>query len=156
MIWNFSWSLAFLNKISKIFHTLQFKIWIIYGFTNLSFSEVLYGGSEVSNLIYLFIILFFARYLFIYFYFLDFLILILSFVVYSMNWFNSIFRISLFHVFYSLIKNSLIKMKYFLLEKTPWPISVIHKTCNRVHNIAEIFDVLTSFFFASSEEERDY
>ena len=156
MIWNFSWSLAFLNKISKIFHTLQFKIWIIYGFTNLSFSEVLYGGSEVSNLIYLFIILFFARYLFIYFYFLDFLILILSFVVYSMNWFNSIFRISLFHVFYSLIKNSLIKMKYFLLEKTLWPISVIHKTCNRVHNIVEIFDVLTSFFFASSEQERDY
>ena len=156
MIWNFSWSLAFLNKISKIFHTLQFKIWIIYGFTNLSFSEVLYGSSEVSNLIYLFIILFFARYLFIYFYFLDFLILILSFVVYSMNWFNSIFRISLFHVFYSLIKNSLIKMKYFLLEKTLWPISVIHKTCNRVHNIVEIFDVLTSFFFASSEQERDY
>ena len=34
--------------------------------------------------------------------------------------------------------------------------SVISETCNHVHNILEVFDVLPSLSFPTRETERDY
>ena len=40
--------------------------------------------------------------------------------------------------------------------KAPWSICDISETCNRDHNVLELFDILPNFSFAASVTERDY
>ena len=41
------------------------------------------------------------------------------------------------------------------MEKTPWSMNAISKTCKHGHNIFELSDILTNYSFATTEAERD-